>query len=160
MLERFNGDWGIAEACLLKPEWLDDPKRVKLMLEKSWSSSQMGSSSRLFGDEQQEQINRSRLEMLRGQPLLAIQGFEECLARLESSDRFSFNRDSAVLVRLHLAMALKSIDDDVRAESTLKEAEDALGPSPSGLASLSAHVLLRQAQAKILGKERTAGPNP
>ena len=160
LLERFDGDWGITEACFLKPEWLDDPKRVELMLEKSLSSSQMGSSLNRFGSEQQEQINRSRLEMLRGQPLLAIQGFGESLTRLESSDRFNFNRDSAVLVRLHLAMALKSIGDDTRAEATLQDAEQALGPVPNSLSSVANHVLLRQAQAKIFGKERTASVMP
>ena len=57
-------------------------------------------------------------------------------------------------------MAFKSIGNDAGAEATLKLAEEALGAAPSRLASVATHVLVRQAQVKVLGKERTVSEMP
>jgi hypothetical protein len=140
----------------LMPEWLDDRPRAEMLFKQSHELTDQGATLRV-GEISQSHIyqlvNRSRLEMLSHQPLLAIQGLEEVLSRLETA-RFTYY--SGTQLNLYLAMALKSIGDDVRAEAALEKGEVDPDFPRGGFETATDQILLRQAQVKVLGKERVA----
>ena len=154
---RFSSFAGqIADVCLLMPEWLDDRPHAEMLFKQSHELAVQGDSVGV-GDISQmdiyQQVNCSRLELLSHQPLLAIQGLEELLGRMEAS---RFTHSSATQVNLYLAMALKSIGDDARAEAALVKGEENPDFRRGGFETAADQILLRQAQVKVLGQERVA----
>lgn len=88
------------------------------------------------------QLDRCRLEMLRGQHLVAIQGLEEALSQRDVAGRSPANE-----IRLLLALALQKVGDDARAKVLIDEASNDLGTAPVSLQTVPAHILLRRAKA-------------
>lgn len=134
----------IARTCLLMPEWLDDPERVQRLLETSLSQRTWPFSAH------EERIDRHRLDLWQGQPLLAVAGFQECLTRIESSE--NYDRNVAHAACLYLALAFQAIGDDVQAKSAVQRVQEELGPVPQNLESVSTHVLFNHVRQNILAE--------
>lgn len=179
LLDRFGdrADYGVqprvAQACLLMPEWLDDPKRVERVLEAGLAVAAPNETIAKVVANRNEMF-RGWLQLRQGQPLVAVKTLDEVIKRAETqtSERRGFDV-SLTQSQLLLAMALKSAGDSARAEATLKSAEDAIKrwrePASTGAARSSAsslvnewiraEVLLRQAQTRDSGQESSL-PTP
>lgn len=150
----------VGRACLLMPDWLDDPKLAEQLFEHGLSISAPAAFSKTF--ENRIQTDQGWWQLRRGQPLVAVKTLEECLARLEKDERP--DEVSIIHGRLLLAMAFQAAGNSSRAESTLKVAEESrarprIDPTGQRVSPnfwsdwLHTELLQRQAQVQVRGKE-------
>jgi tetratricopeptide (TPR) repeat protein len=139
----------LADLMLLMPDPNNAAMKAFALLEESLTETSAIGPSRSFNFslQESEKLLKYRMDLIRGQNLLAIHGLKELLDC--TSDSHWPSKDLKTETELRLALALKSIGDHTGATVMLQTAENDLRDPPKSVSHIPIYLLLRQVQTSL-----------